>query len=106
MKSLFEHKFEDLSVEIFEKIIECGNFFVERIISNGQATAQGEWLSQERAELVFLLKGEAGLRFKSDDKTLIMKPGDYVLINSCQEHRVDFTSAVEETVWLAIHFEE
>ncbi len=106
MKSLFKHDFADLSNEIFDKIIEKENFFVERIISNGQFTPQGEWLSQERAELVFLLKGQAKLRFKENGEIIEMTQGDYLLIAPNVEHRVEFTSNTEETIWLAIHYKE
>lgn len=104
MKSIFEHKYTDLQDEIFEKILEHSEFFVERIISKGQKTPDGEWLSQERAELVFLLKGWARLSFKSSGKEFFMRPGDYLLINPFEEHRVEETAKDEETIWLAIHF--
>jgi len=106
MKSLYKHNFTDLSEEIFDIILEKENFYVERIISFGQRTPDGVWLRQERAELVFLLKGWAKLKFKDKGEDCLMQPGDYVLIKSNEEHRVSETAPNEETIWLAIHFKE
>lgn len=106
MKSLFEHNFTDLSEEIFDIILEKDSFYVERIISFGHRTPEGIWLQQKRAELVFLLKGWAKLKFKENDVEIFMKPGDYVLIKPLEEHRVSDTAPNEETIWLAIHFKE
>ncbi len=106
MKSLFEHNFTDLSEEIFDIILEKDGFYVERIISFGQQTPEGIWLRQERAELVFLLKGWAKLKFKENNVEINMEPGDYVLIKPNEEHRVTGTAPDEETIWLAIHFKE
>ncbi len=106
MKSLFEYHFTELSEEIFEIIIEKDNFYVERIISFGQKTPEDTWLRQERAELVFLLKGWAKLEFRENDEEITMKPGNYILIKPNEEHRVSETAPDEETIWLAIHFKE
>lgn len=106
MKSLFEHNYLDLTEEIFEKILEEKNFYVERIISFGQSTPVNEWLSQNRAELVFLLKGWAKIQFKNKSEILYMTPGDYILIEPNEEHRVCETAPYEETIWLAIHFDK
>jgi|YNPMSStandDraft_1061717.scaffolds.fasta_scaffold00588_4 cupin 2 domain-containing protein len=106
MKSLFEHSYNDLSDEIFEKIIEEKSFFVERIISFGQKTPENLWLTQNRAELVFLLKGWAKIQFKNKSEILYMKPGNYILIEPNEEHRVFETAPYEETIWLAIHFDK
>lgn len=105
MKSLFIHGNTDVSKEIFETMVEKNNFKLERIITNCQKTPEGEWLSQERAEFVVVLKGRATLIFKSDGKIQDMYAGDYVLIEPNELHRVDSVSA-EETVWLALHYDK
>ena len=77
---------------------------IERIVSTGQATPAGEWLDQERAEWVILLRGAARLRFEGEAKPRLLKPGDYVNIPPHCRHRVDWTTPREPTVWLAVHY--
>ena len=90
--------------EIFETIIKTNQFKIERIISNGQSTDKEKWYDQDVDEWVILLKGSAGLQFESN-KEVIMKPGDYINIPAHQKHRVEWTDANEETIWLAIHYQ-
>jgi len=40
--------------EIFETLLSSQNFRLERIISNGQSTANGIWFDQENYEWVIL----------------------------------------------------
>jgi cupin 2 domain-containing protein len=49
-----------------------------------------------------VIKGEARLQFQ--DKTLVLKPGDYINIPAHEKHRVDWTTPDEETIWLAIFY--
>lgn len=105
MNSIFEHSFVDTTNEIFETLIEKPNMLVERIISNGQSTPEGEWLCQMRDEYVLLLKGSAGLSFRAEERYVELKPGDWLVIPSNTDHRVDFTSSKEETIWFAVHYE-
>ena len=90
--------------EVLETILQTGQFKIERIISHGHATTEGEWYDQDRNEWVLVLKGNAGLLFEGDDKTVIMKTGDYINIPAHQKHRVEWTDPEEETVWLTIHY--
>jgi len=52
--------------EVFEELFRGGSFRVERIVSTGQATADGEWYDQSQAEWVVLLSGSAVLRFEGE----------------------------------------
>ena len=45
--------------ESIESLLEGGRFRVERIVSTGQTTPEGEWYEQETAEWVVLLTGGA-----------------------------------------------
>jgi len=94
----------DLSQEIFETITESDGVRIERIVSNGQATPQGEWYDQERAEWVLLLAGSAGLLFEGQEQPQRLAPGDHLLIPAGCRHRVAWTDAAVPTVWLAVHF--
>jgi len=57
--NLFEGISEQVPKEIFDTLLEAGNFRVERIISKGQSTLQGQWLEQKQDEWVVLLHGAA-----------------------------------------------
>ena len=89
--------------ERFETLLDRDGVTLERIVSHGQATPDGEWLSQLRAEWVVLLKGAAGLRFEEEVETRQLRPGDYLYIPADTRHRVEWTSETEPTVWLALH---
>ena len=94
-----------LSGEVFDTIVESNSVRIERIISNGQATPDGEWFDQERDEWVLLLAGEAGILFEGDTKARKLVSGDYLLIPAHCRHRVAWTDSDMSTVWLAVHFE-
>jgi len=90
--------------EVLDTVLQTGQFKIERIISHGHATTEGEWYDQDRNEWVLVLKGNAGLLFEGDDKTVILKTGDYINIPAHQKHRVEWTDPEKETVWLTIHY--
>ena len=105
MPNIFSLIPKDLSVEDFEEIIEGSKFKLERIVSKGHATPEGEWLSQERDEWVILLKGSAGLTVEGKKITMTLRPGDHVHLPAHVKHRVEWTDSKEETIWLALHYE-
>lgn len=90
--------------EIIETIIKTNQFKIERIISGGESTEKGKWYDQTADEWVILLKGSAGLLFEGNNEIVTMKPGDHVNIPARQKHRVEWTDANEETIWLAVHY--
>ena len=50
--------------ELFEPVLTGpAGLLVERIISHGHATPEGEWYDQERDEWVVVLEGEARLQY-------------------------------------------
>jgi len=59
--SLFADLPTELSEELFETILSLPGIRIERIISSGQATPDGEWYDQPQGEWVFLAAGSAGL---------------------------------------------
>ncbi len=89
--------------EILEKILQTHQFKIERIVSCGHATSEGEWYDQDKNEWVLVLKGNAGLLFEGGE-TVSMKTGDYINIPAHQKHRVEWTDPEEETIWLAVHY--
>ena len=92
--------------EISEILLETPGFYLERIISGGQATPPGQWYDQDTQEWVVLLSGAAALLFAGEDQVRIMHPGDYVLIPAHCRHRVEWTDPEQNTVWLALHYRD
>ena len=104
IKNFFQNLSSVPAEEVFEPIIADDSIKIERIISNGQATPQGQWLAQDKDEWVILLKGSAGIMFKDDDAVHVLTAGDYLHIKAHVQHRVQWTAAQEATVWLAVHY--
>lgn len=104
LNNIYELPKELPSEEIFQTLISADNLLVERIISTGQITPPGEWLNQEKDEWVILLQGNAELSFV-DGQKVKLQSGDYLLIKSNQQHRVEYTSSNPPCIWLAIHYQ-
>jgi cupin 2 domain-containing protein len=103
LRNLFAQWPESCS-EVFEDLVATRDFRLERIVSSGQATPPGEWLSQDQTEWVVLLTGSAALRFEGEPAETLLRPGDYVTIPAGRCHRVEWTDASCSTVWLALHY--
>jgi len=91
--------------EIFETLLEKPGIKIERIISSGQATPQGEWYDQSRDEWVLLLCGSAGLMIEGEISHRNLVAGDYLLLPAGCRHRIEWTDPEVKSVWLAIHFD-
>lgn len=90
--------------EIFDTLLEKPGIKIERIISSGQATPEGEWYDQDRNEWVLLLSGSARLMIEGEEAPRKLAAGDYLLLPAGCRHRVDWTDPDLKSVWLAIHF--
>lgn len=77
---------------------------IERIVSTGQATPEGQWYDQDRPEWVLLLSGAARLRFAEPEALVALRPGDHLTIPARCRHRVEWTDPDGPTVWLAVHY--
>lgn len=104
IQNLFDDIPASLPKELTRIIVENSNACIERIVSEGQATTEGEWYDQAWDEWVILLSGSAGLLFRGDSASQILNPGDYVMIPAGCKHRVEWTDPDQKTVWLAVHF--
>ncbi|HEX4195670.1 MAG TPA: cupin domain-containing protein [Stellaceae bacterium] len=108
MKPSLGNLFADLAAsraaEQFTDLLATPGLRLERIVSLGQATPPGEWLDQDRAEWVILLRGAARLLFEGEGSQRDLKPGDYVTIAAHSRHRVEWTAPDEPTIWLALHY--
>ena len=98
--------FDNLPTSIPNELIQviAGNHHVriERIVSHGHVSPDGFWYHQDENEWVIVLKGAARLRF--DDRSVDLKPGDFVNIPAHKKHRVEWTTSDEPTIWLAVFF--
>lgn len=102
--NLFDAIPPNLPQEWFETLVQSGDIRIERIVSKGHASDEGFWYDQAWDEWVVLLKGGAGVRLAGCDQTLTLAPGDWLRIPAHVLHRVAWTAADKETVWLAVHF--
>ncbi len=91
--------------ELCEVIAKGKNCRIERIVSTGQTTPEGQWYDQELEEWVALLTGCAELTWSDGTKTTLL-PGDWLLIPAHARHRVTYTSVRPACVWLAVHFQK
>jgi cupin 2 domain-containing protein len=90
------------ALEGFDDLIPDNGVKIERIISTGQITPEGEWIDQDRDEWVVLLQGHAKVEYLNGH-TLSLQSGDHILIPAHQKHRVGYTSADRPCIWLAVH---
>lgn len=95
---------EPRAAELIETLCELPGLRIERIVSTGQATAEGEWYDQETDEWVMVVKGSARLRIAGEAEDRALGEGDFVLLPAHCRHRVVWTQADPPTIWLAIHF--
>ena len=95
---------EKIKEELFEDILPGTDIKLERIVSEGQVTPEGEWLIQGKNEWVMVLKGYGEILFEDGKVPIKMHPGDHILIKKGQRHRVVKTDTMNKTVWLVLHF--
>lgn len=77
---------------------------IERIVSTGQATPEGEWYDQDTDEWVLLVEGAARLRIEGESEDRAVSEGGWILLPAHCRHRVTWARAEPPTVWLAVHF--
>ncbi len=102
--SLFGAIPAQLPDELTQEILHSTTLRIERIVSRGHCSPQDFWYDQDEHEWVLLLSGEAKLRFQSERETLHLRPGQYLHIPAHVRHRVEWTSADKDSIWLAIFY--
>lgn len=103
IRNLFSDVSANHSEEQIDILLRTPDVRLERIVSTGQITPDGEWYDQDTAEWVLLLTGMARLRFETPAQEIDLKAGDCLLIPPHCRHRVDWTSPDGPSVWLALH---
>jgi cupin 2 domain-containing protein len=89
--------------EHFEALCKGTHARIERIISRGHTTPDGQWYDQSQDEWVMLLQGKAAITF-FDGKQTELTAGDHLLLPAGIKHRVSYTSKDPDCIWLAVHF--
>lgn len=102
-KNIFRDIPASLKEEFFETLQSSKEIKIERVVSYGHTTKEGEWYNQEQNEWVILLSGEAVLSFLDEDDVKL-KAGEYINIPAHKKHRVSWTAPEKESIWLAIHY--
>jgi len=101
--NIFDAIPNDLSNEILESLVENKNVKIERIVSKGHSSPESGWYDQIHNEWVMVVKGKAKLAFDNKEP-VILAEGDYLTIEAHQKHKVEWTDADKETIWLAVHY--
>lgn len=89
--------------EVFTDLLTYNGLKIERIVSQGQNTQDGEWYDQHQHEWVLLLQGAARLEF-ADGTEISLGPGDHMNIPAHCRHRVSWTTPEQPTIWLAVFY--
>jgi len=103
MKNLLTDLPPTKNEEIFEKIIQHPHFTLERIITSGQHTPEGQWYDQHQDEWVIVIQGQAQLDFE-DGEQHTMQAGDSLHIPAHRRHRVTWSDPKKNTIWLVLHY--
>ena len=104
MGSLLQGIPADLPEELFETLYSDNSVRIERIVSKGHASSEGFWYDQDQSEFVLVVQGSAGIQIKGEEDVVILNAGDYLNISAHVKHRVEWTDASCETIWLAVHY--
>lgn len=104
LANLFASIPSSLPDELFETLLTGKDFRLERIVSRGHVTPEGQWYDQEEHEWVLLVSGAAVLEIEGRNAPLSLKPGDHLLLPAHCRHRVQWTADDRDTIWLALFF--
>lgn len=91
--------------EVFDTLVDSWSVRIERIVSMGQITPEGQWYDQARDEFVLLVTGAARLRIDGEDVDRKLAPGDWLVLPAHCRHRVTWTQSESPTIWLAVHYD-
>ena len=92
-----------LADELTESLHQGRGIRIERIVSTGQVTPEGQWYDQDGDEWVLLVAGATRLLIEGEARERELAAGDWLLLPAHCRHRVTWTETGPPTIWLAIH---
>jgi cupin 2 domain-containing protein len=106
LSNILAHLPDDLPQELIETLVRGQRVRIERIVSRGHISPDGFWYEQDEHEFVLVVRGSARLRFQDgvEESVIEMKAGDWLDIPARRQHRVEWTTPLEPTVWLAVFY--
>ena len=92
--------------EHIEEILAKGNVKMERIVTYGKPTPEGEWYDSNKNEFVIVLRGQADLLFEDGNRRVKMMVGDYINIPPHARHRVERVPNRKntDTIWFTVYY--
>lgn len=90
----------DPDQEQFNELLCAPGLRLERIVSHGWPTPEGQWYDQDDPEWVLLVRGSAELEFDGG-RRLVLQAGDHLVLPARVRHRVAQCS--RDAIWLALH---
>lgn len=88
------------SGEVMETLLTRSGLLLERIVSRGCQTPDGQWYDQDQDEWVMLAAGSAVLEIEGQE-AVELRAGDHLFLPAHVRHRVGQVSG--DAVWLALH---
>lgn len=101
--NIFSDLPDNTDEENVERLLSASDLTLQRIISRGQHTPDGQWYDQHENEWVILIKGAATLLIEEGHQLINMQAGDYVYLPAHCRHRVEWTDPEQHSIWLAVH---
>ncbi|MGK2741821.1 cupin domain-containing protein [Tepidicaulis sp. LMO-SS28] len=89
--------------EHLETLLERPGLRLERIVSFGHVTPEGDWYDQPDDEWVMLASGQARLFIEGETEERVLGPGDCLFLPAHCRHRVTWTDPDTPAIWLALH---
>lgn len=104
--NLFQEIPKHLPEELITRLAGNRAVRIERIVSDGHISPAGFWFDLPENEWVLLISGSAVLVVETEFgiERVELCPGDHLLLPAHQRHSVESTSAVGQTIWLAVYF--
>ncbi len=102
--NLFENIPSQLPQEHIDALVASPHVRIERIVSRGHASLDDFWCDQNWHEWVTVLAGSAGVLFEGEEEPHTLAAGDHLVIPAHRRHRVAWTDADRDTIWLAVHY--
>ncbi len=102
MHNIFANIPDQLGNEVTTDILRSSSLRIERIVSS-PSSPESDWYDQDEHEWVMVVAGAAGLIYEDgsiDDLTV----GDMVNIPAHKKHKVAWTAANQNTIWLCIFY--